>query len=133
MTELLNTITPRLTDEEVIEQAALWTVELSANEPVCKKALLLEFKQWQQIDSRHLKAAQQMQGFIDAVNSVSSSNANHAVTTKSNLLPSVINNVLANSRSSMLASTLKGAALSLLLTLFVLGGGKSISADCHDG
>ena len=131
MTQLSNVTKSHLTDEQVAEQAALWTVELSAEEPICKKSLLAEFEQWQQRDSRHKKAAVQMQGFIqsigsvgtaDSVNSIDSANAIHTVEKRSTFARSAITSVLADSRSSMLASTFKGATFSLLLTFFVLVG-----------
>ena len=102
-----------LTDAEIAEQAAMWTVELSADEPACKKALFAKFEKWQQLDSRHKKAAEQMQGFIHSV---------HKVAKKPKPVRSALSYVLASSHSSMLSSTIKGATLSLLLGFFVLVG-----------
>lgn len=118
-------ISSALTDEEVAEQAALWTVALSAEEPVCKKALHAEFKQWQQMNARHQKAAEKMQVFLHSVSSVNTINTSATGLSdnqKPTLVRNTINSVLSESRSSMLASTLKGTAFTLLLAMSVLLG-----------
>jgi len=131
VTQLINPTKQCLTDEQIAEQAALWTVELSGDEPICKKALLAKFEQWQQCDSRHKQAAQQMQGFIqsiasigtaDSVNSTDAASTVHLMEKRPTFARSAINSVLADSQSSMLASTLKGAVCSLFLTMLVLLG-----------
>jgi len=128
VTQLSKVTKPRLTDEEVAEQAAMWTVELSADEPICKKSLLAEFEQWQQADNRHKKSAVEMQGFIqsigsvDSVNAIDSANTAQAKKKRPRFARNVISSVLVGSHSSMLASTLKGATFSLLLTLAALLG-----------
>jgi transmembrane sensor len=101
-------LTDKQESDDIAEQAAMWAVQLSADEPSCKKSLVAEFEQWQQRDSRHQQAAKQMQGFIQSV---------HTIAKKPESARNALSHVLATSQSSLLASTLKGATLSILLTV----------------